>query len=32
VRGRIARFKCPRSVEFRPLPKLSTGKIQKLVL
>ena len=28
----LARFKCPRSVVFGPLPKTSTGKIQKFVL
>jgi fatty-acyl-CoA synthase len=32
VRGRIARFKTPRAVEFGELPKTSTGKIQKFVL
>ncbi len=32
VRGRIARFKAPRRVVFGPLPKTSTGKIQKYVL
>ena len=32
VRGRLARFKAPRSVTFGPLPKTSTGKIQKYVL
>ena len=31
-RERIARFKTPRSVVFGPLPKTSTGKIQKFVL
>jgi fatty-acyl-CoA synthase len=31
-RGRIARFKCPRDVEFGDLPKTATGKIQKYVL
>ncbi len=29
---RIARFKCPKSVEFGELPKTSTGKVQKFVL
>jgi fatty-acyl-CoA synthase len=29
---RMARFKAPRSVVFGPLPKTSTGKIQKFVL
>ena len=32
VRGRIARFKAPKAVEFGDLPKTSTGKIQKFVL
>ena len=32
VRGRIAHFKAPRRVIFGPLPKTSTGKIQKNVL
>ncbi len=32
VRERLAHFKCPRSIEFGPLPKTSTGKIQKFVL
>jgi fatty-acyl-CoA synthase len=31
-RSRIARFKAPRRVVFGPLPKTSTGKIQKFVL
>jgi fatty-acyl-CoA synthase len=31
-RERLARFKCPRKVVFGPLPKTSTGKIQKNVL
>jgi fatty-acyl-CoA synthase len=31
-RERMAHFKCPRSIEFGPLPKTSTGKIQKFVL
>ena len=31
-RGRIARYKVPRAVEFGDLPKTSTGKIQKFVL
>jgi fatty-acyl-CoA synthase len=31
-RGRLARFKAPRRVVFGPLPKTSTGKIQKYVL
>ncbi|GAA4686932.1 acyl--CoA ligase family protein [Pseudonocardia yuanmonensis] len=32
VRGRLARFKAPKSVIFGELPKTSTGKIQKFVL
>src|SRR3954468_4601663 len=28
-RGRLAHFKCPDSVAFGPLPKTSTGKVQK---
>ena len=32
LRGRLARFKCPEAVEFGPLPKTSTGKVQKFVL
>lgn len=31
-RDRLAHFKCPKSVEFGPLPKTSTGKVQKAVL
>src|SRR5690606_7213396 len=31
-RERLARFKAPRKVVFGPLPKTSTGKIQKFVL
>jgi fatty-acyl-CoA synthase len=31
-RERLAHFKCPRAVEFGPLPRTSTGKIQKFVL
>mgnify|MGYP001757530736 CR=1 FL=1 len=31
-RERMARFKVPRTVLFGPLPKTSTGKIQKFVL
>jgi fatty-acyl-CoA synthase len=31
-RARIARFKAPDAVEFGPLPKTSTGKVQKYVL
>jgi fatty-acyl-CoA synthase len=32
LRGEIARYKVPRHVVFGPLPKTSTGKIQKFVL
>ena len=32
VRGRIAHFKAPRTVEFGELPRTSTGKIQKYLL
>jgi len=31
-RNRLAHFKCPKSVEFGPLPKTSTGKVRKSVL
>jgi fatty-acyl-CoA synthase len=31
-RARLARFKCPKAVEFTELPKTSTGKVQKFVL
>nr|NKR04517.1 acyl-CoA synthetase [Escherichia coli] len=31
-RERLARFKVPKTVVFGPLPKTSTGKIQKFVL
>ena len=31
-RERLAKFKCPASVEFCDLPKTSTGKVQKFVL
>ena len=31
-RDNMAHFKCPRSVVFGPLPRTSTGKIQKFVL
>jgi fatty-acyl-CoA synthase len=31
-RARLAHYKCPDAVEFGPLPKTSTGKIQKFVL
>jgi len=29
VRGQLARFKAPKRVIFGPLPKTSTGKVQK---
>jgi fatty-acyl-CoA synthase len=32
VRARLAHFKAPRYVEFGPLPKTSTGKVQKYIL
>ena len=32
ARDRLAHYKCPDAVEFGPLPKTSTGKIQKYVL
>jgi fatty-acyl-CoA synthase len=32
VRGRIARYKVPKTIEFGELPKTTTGKIQKFVL
>jgi fatty-acyl-CoA synthase len=32
VRSNLAHFKAPRSIAFGPLPKTSTGKIQKYVL
>jgi fatty-acyl-CoA synthase len=32
ARERLAHFKCPDAVEFGPLPKTSTGKVQKYVL
>jgi fatty-acyl-CoA synthase len=32
VRGRIAHFKAPKRVRFGPLPKTSTGKVQKYLL
>jgi fatty-acyl-CoA synthase len=32
VKGRLARFKAPKTVTFGELPKTSTGKIQKFVL
>jgi fatty-acyl-CoA synthase len=31
-RARMARFKVPKSVVFGPLPKTSTGKVQKFIL
>ena len=31
-RERLARFKCPKTVEFGDLPKTATGKVQKFVL
>jgi acyl-CoA synthetase (AMP-forming)/AMP-acid ligase II len=31
-RRRLARYKCPDAIEFGPLPKTSTGKVQKFVL
>jgi fatty-acyl-CoA synthase len=31
-RERLARYKCPDSIEFGPLPKTATGKVQKFVL
>jgi fatty-acyl-CoA synthase len=31
-REHLARFKCPKAIEFGPLPKTSTGKIQKFKL
>jgi fatty-acyl-CoA synthase len=31
-RERLAKFKAPRAVVFGPLPKTSTGKIQKFIL
>ncbi len=32
TREHLARFKCPDAIEFGPLPKTSTGKVQKYVL
>ena len=32
TRDRIAHFKAPKSIEFGPLPKTATGKIQKYIL
>jgi fatty-acyl-CoA synthase len=31
-RGNMARFKVPKTVVFGPLPKTSTGKVQKFKL
>ena len=31
-RQRLAHFKCPDAIEFGPLPKTSTGKVQKFTL
>ena len=31
-RARLAHYKCPDAIEFGPLPKTSTGKVQKFVL
>jgi len=31
-RTQLAHFKCPKSVAFGPLPKTSTGKVQKFIL
>jgi fatty-acyl-CoA synthase len=31
-RERLAHFKCPKTIVFGPLPKTSTGKVQKFVL
>jgi fatty-acyl-CoA synthase len=32
ARERLAHYKCPDAVEFGPLPKTSTGKVQKFIL
>jgi fatty-acyl-CoA synthase len=32
ARERLAHYKCPDTVEFGPLPKTSTGKVQKYIL
>ena len=32
ARDRLAHYKCPDTIEFGPLPKTSTGKVQKYVL
>jgi fatty-acyl-CoA synthase len=31
-RARLARYKCPRAIVFEPIPKTSTGKVQKFAL
>ena len=31
-RERLAHYKCPDAIEFGPLPKTSTGKVQKFAL
>jgi fatty-acyl-CoA synthase len=31
-RERLAHYKCPDAIEFAPLPKTSTGKVQKFAL
>ena len=31
-RDRLAHYKCPDAIEFGPLPKTSTGKVQKFAL
>ena len=31
-RGRLARYKCPRTIVFAEIPRTSTGKLQKFVL
>ncbi len=31
-RQRLAHYKCPDAIEFGPLPKTSTGKVQKFAL
>jgi fatty-acyl-CoA synthase len=31
-RQRLAHYRCPDAIEFGPLPKISTGKVQKFVL
>ncbi|HSN32388.1 MAG TPA: acyl-CoA synthetase, partial [Ideonella sp.] len=31
-RGLLARYKCPKEIRFEPIPKTSTGKIQKFAL